>query len=105
MACAYAAERPALLLYAAQARVGNLKRGDAGCEIRGAAGYVLLPGSATPLGAYRWDPELHPDNVSRAALPAYVQAFVAGTPMKANGAGQVANPYREMASGQARETQ
>ena len=32
-----------------------------------------------------------------------MQAFVAGAPMKANGAGQVANPYREMASRQARE--
>ena len=63
-------------------RVRNLKRDDAGCEIRGATGYVLLPGSATPLGAYRWDPELHPDKVTRTVLPAYVQAFVAGTPMK-----------------------
>ena len=82
-------------------RVRNLKRADAGCEIRGTAGYVLLPGSHTPVGAYRWDPELHPDKVRRAVLPAYVHAYVAGTPMKGNGAGQLANPSREMASGHA----
>jgi hypothetical protein len=55
-------------------RVRNLKRDDAGCEIRGAAGYVLLPGSTTPHGAYRWDPELCPDKVTRSVLPAYVHA-------------------------------
>ena len=86
-------------------KVRNLKRDDAGCEIRGTAGYVLLPGSGTPFGAYRWDPELRPDKVTRAPLPAHVQAYVAGTPMKGNGAGQLVNPSREMASGQAENPQ
>ena len=68
-------------------KVRNLKRDDAGLEIRGDAGYVLLPGSSTPHGAYRWDSELHPDKIPRTVLPAYVQAYVAGTPMKGNGKG------------------
>jgi Bifunctional DNA primase/polymerase, N-terminal/Primase C terminal 1 (PriCT-1) len=85
-------------------KIGNLKRDDAGCEIGGTAAYVLLPGSSTPHGIYRWDPELHPGNISRAALPAYVQAFVAGTPMKGNGGGQVANPHRGVASGHVRKS-
>jgi Bifunctional DNA primase/polymerase, N-terminal/Homeodomain-like domain len=95
---------------------GTLKRDDAGLELRGDAGhYVLLPGSHTPDGTYRWDPELCPGKVMRAGLPAHVRAYVAGTPMKGNGArntgtharecpsgqaGQLANPTREMASGQ-----
>jgi KaiC/GvpD/RAD55 family RecA-like ATPase len=104
MARTYAAERPALLLSQPRDKIGNLKRDDAGCEIGGTAAYVLLPGSSTPHGIYRWDPELHPGNISRAALPAYVQAFVAGTPMKGNGGGQVANPYRGVASGHVRKS-
>jgi KaiC/GvpD/RAD55 family RecA-like ATPase len=85
-------------------KVRNLKRDGAGIELKGDGGYVLLAGSSTPHGAYQWDLELHPDIIPRAVLPAYVHAFVAGTPIKrngkGNGAGQVANPSREMASGQ-----
>ncbi len=84
-------------------KVRNLKRDGAGLEIRGDAGYVLLPGSSTPHGAYRWDPELHPHKIPRAALPAHVQAFVAGTPMKGNGKGNgpswnTGTPPRECSS-------
>jgi hypothetical protein len=30
-----------------QDKVGNLKRANAGCEIKGTTGYALLPGSTT----------------------------------------------------------
>ncbi len=68
-------------------KVRNLKRDDAGLEIKGTSGYALLAGSTTPHGVYRWDPELHPNKVTRTVLPAYVRAYVAGTPMKGNGKG------------------
>jgi Bifunctional DNA primase/polymerase, N-terminal len=79
--------------------VRNLKRDDVGIELRGSNGYILLAGSSTPHGAYRWDPELHPDNTRRTVLPAHVHAFVAGMPMKGtgrgHGAGHAATPSRE----------
>jgi hypothetical protein len=85
-------------------RVRSLKRDGAGVELRGDGAYVVLPGSWTSHGKYRWDEELHPHNIPRAVLPVYVHAFVAGASMRGNGVGQLANPYREMASGQPHES-
>ena len=106
----------------------TLKRDDAGLELRGAAGHTSSCLDRAPhMAPTGGIPSFTRDNVRRAVLPAYVQAFVAGTPMRratglakwptplgrwpvasprnpaprANGgAGQLANPYREMASGQ-----
>jgi DNA-directed RNA polymerase specialized sigma24 family protein len=84
-------------------RVRNLKADAVGIELKGDGGYVLLPWSRTPHGAYRWDDTLCPGNLPRATLPPHVHAFVAGTPMKGNGKGngavQLSTPLERVDSG------
>jgi Bifunctional DNA primase/polymerase, N-terminal len=49
-----------------------------GIELRGDGHYVLLPGSSTPDGTYRWDEELNPHTVPRMLVPEHVLAYFTG---------------------------
>lgn len=68
-------------------KVRNKAKDGAGIEIKGDGGYVVLPGSSTPHGRYRWNDE----SLSHwpPELPAHVIAYVGA---KANGKANGAAP-------------